>query len=146
MVVLFFGWLLRLNLEAVRRDLQPVALELERWLAGLEEASTAGGSAEAPLAPPHARGAERHSPAHGRMKDMRFIEARYEEGLLRPETPLALTPGERVALVVVRQPDPRRWDLDRLGKSSEKEDRTLSEQGLGEWAEALDQEDESGGR
>jgi predicted DNA-binding antitoxin AbrB/MazE fold protein len=28
---------------------------------------------------------------------MRLIEARYEEGLLKPEKPLALTPGERVA-------------------------------------------------
>jgi hypothetical protein len=42
-VVLFFGWLLRLNLEAVRRDLRPVARELESWLADLDEASTAGG-------------------------------------------------------------------------------------------------------
>jgi len=48
---------------------------------------------------------------------MRVIKARYEEGLLRPETPLALTPGERVALIVVRQPDPRRWNLERLAKS-----------------------------
>ena len=43
---------------------------------------------------------------------MRFIEARYEEGLLKPEAPLALTPGERVALIVVHHPDPRRWDRD----------------------------------
>jgi predicted DNA-binding antitoxin AbrB/MazE fold protein len=76
---------------------------------------------------------------------MRLIEARYEEGLLKPETPLALTPGERVALVVVRHPDPKRWNLDRLAKSGEREDRALAEQGLGEWADALDREDESGG-
>jgi hypothetical protein len=42
-VVLFFGRLLWLNLEAVRRDLRPVARELESWLADLDEASTAGG-------------------------------------------------------------------------------------------------------
>ena len=68
---------------------------------------------------------------------MRFIEARYEEGLLRPEAPLTLTPGERVALIVVRHPDPRRWDLARLGKIGTDEDRKLAEQGLAEWADAL---------
>lgn len=72
---------------------------------------------------------------------MRLIEARYEEGLLKPETPLTLRPGERVALIVVRQPDPQRWDLDRLGQSSAGEDLKLAEQGLGEWADALDRED-----
>lgn len=56
---------------------------------------------------------------------MRLIEARYEEGLLRPETPLPLTPGERVALIVVRHPDPRRWDLERLAKGGAGEDRAL---------------------
>lgn len=76
---------------------------------------------------------------------MRFIEARYEEGLLKPEKPLALTPGERVALVVVRHPDPKRWDLDRLARGGEREDRALAEQGLAEWADALDREDQSGG-
>jgi len=77
---------------------------------------------------------------------MRLIEARFEDGLLRPETPLALAPGERVALIVVRQPDPRRWDLDRLARTGEMEDRELAEQGLAEWAEALDREDRAGGR
>ena len=73
---------------------------------------------------------------------MRFIEARYEEGLLKPEKPLALTPGERVALIVVRHPDPKRWDLKRLAKSGA-EDQTLAEQGLAQWADALDREDHS---
>jgi predicted DNA-binding antitoxin AbrB/MazE fold protein len=75
------------------------------------------------------------------MGTMRVIEARYEGGLLKPETPLALTPGERVALIVVRRPDPRRWDLERLAKSGAGEDRVLAEQGLAEWADALDRED-----
>jgi predicted DNA-binding antitoxin AbrB/MazE fold protein len=74
---------------------------------------------------------------------MRLIEARYEGGLLKPETPLALTPGERVALIVVRHPDPTRWDLVRLAKSGAGEDRALAEQGLAEWADALDREDHS---
>lgn len=49
---------------------------------------------------------------------MRTIEARYEDGLLKPETPLALKPGERVALIVVRHPDPKRWDIDRLARTA----------------------------
>lgn len=72
---------------------------------------------------------------------MRFIEARHEEGLLKSETPLALAPGERVALIVIRHPDPKRWDLQRLAKSSETEDRLLAEYGLTEWADELDRED-----
>jgi predicted DNA-binding antitoxin AbrB/MazE fold protein len=70
---------------------------------------------------------------------MRVIEARFEEGLLRPERPLALTPGERVALIVVRHPDPRRWNLERLAKSGAGEDLALAEQGLDEWADAFRQ-------
>lgn len=73
---------------------------------------------------------------------MRTIEALYEDGLLKPETPLSLRPGERVALIVVRHPDPQRWDLDRLAKGAD-EDLALSEQGLSEWSEALDAEDRS---
>ncbi|MES1242397.1 MAG: antitoxin family protein [Acidobacteriota bacterium] len=72
---------------------------------------------------------------------MRVIEARYEGGLLKPETALPLSPGERVALIVVRHPDPARWDLKRLA-GAEEEDRELSEQGLDAWADALDAEDQ----
>lgn len=74
------------------------------------------------------------------MTFMRPIEARYENGLLKPETPLTLRPGERVALIVVRRPDPKRWDLERLAKSGADEELALSEQGLAEWADALDAE------
>ena len=38
---------------------------------------------------------------------------------------------------------PRRWDLDRLAKIGTGEDRELAEQGLAEWADALDREDHS---
>ena len=72
---------------------------------------------------------------------MRMIEAHYEEGLLKPETPLALRQGERVALIVVRHPDPKRWNLERLARSEVQEDMALAEQGLGDWADALDRED-----
>ena len=43
-VVAFYGWLLHLNLRAVRRDLQPVARELESWLASLDQPSLDGAS------------------------------------------------------------------------------------------------------
>jgi predicted DNA-binding antitoxin AbrB/MazE fold protein len=72
---------------------------------------------------------------------MRTIEALYEDGLLKPETPLALKPGERVGLIVVRHPDPRRWDLERLAKSRTGEEQDLAERGLAQWADALDAED-----
>lgn len=75
---------------------------------------------------------------------MRWIEARYEEGLLKPERPLALRPGEHVTLVVIRHPDPKRWNLDRLVSSGGREDRALAEQGLAEWVDALDRSSSGG--
>ncbi len=72
---------------------------------------------------------------------MRRVEARYENGLLKPIEPLALRPGERVSLIIVRRADPKRWDLDRLAKSGTAEETALSEQGLADWAAKLDQED-----
>lgn len=71
---------------------------------------------------------------------MRPIEAHYENGLLRPSTPLALRPGERVALVVMRHPDPSRWDMDRFVGLAD-EDEALASAGLADWARALDHED-----
>lgn len=53
---------------------------------------------------------------------------------------LALRPGERVGIVVVRRPDPARWDIARLSKRNHDEDR-LAESGLGEWGTALNRED-----
>jgi predicted DNA-binding antitoxin AbrB/MazE fold protein len=72
---------------------------------------------------------------------MRPVEALYDGGLLKPTTPLALRPGERVGLIVLRLPDPSRWDLDRLARHGMAEDLVLAEQGLVEWADALDAED-----
>jgi predicted DNA-binding antitoxin AbrB/MazE fold protein len=71
---------------------------------------------------------------------MRPIEAHYENGLLRPSAPLALRPGERVALVVMRHPDPSRWDMNRLAGLAG-EDEALASAGLADWARALDDED-----
>jgi len=72
---------------------------------------------------------------------MRVIEARYEQGSLKPTEPLALRAGETVGLILVRRPDPKRWNLDRLRKNTTVEDTALAEQGLAEWAATLDQED-----
>jgi predicted DNA-binding antitoxin AbrB/MazE fold protein len=72
---------------------------------------------------------------------MRLVEACYEGGLLKPSGPLALRSGERVGLIVVRRPDPKRWDLERLAAKASDEESALTEEGLADWAEALDQED-----
>ena len=69
---------------------------------------------------------------------VRLVEAQYENGVLRPVERLGLRPGERVNLMVMRRPDPRRWDLARLSSSSNEEDLSLSEQGLAGWADSLD--------
>lgn len=72
---------------------------------------------------------------------MRVIEACYEGGLLRPTEPLVLRPGEYVRLIVVRRPDPKRWNIQALATGGRDEDLSLAEQGLGDWAETLDRED-----
>ena len=69
---------------------------------------------------------------------MRLVEAQYEDGVLRPVERLGLRSGERVNLMVLRRPDPRRWDLARLSSTSNQEDLSLSEQGVAEWANSLD--------
>jgi predicted DNA-binding antitoxin AbrB/MazE fold protein len=71
---------------------------------------------------------------------MRPVEARYEEGLLKPAQPLKLREGESVGLIVVRRPDPARWDLKRLAKGAS-EDEALAATGLDAWADALEAED-----
>jgi predicted DNA-binding antitoxin AbrB/MazE fold protein len=70
----------------------------------------------------------------------RPVEALYEDGFLRPAKPLNLRSGERVGLIVVRRPDPARWDLTRLGAHPD-EDAELAAAGLDDWADALDRED-----
>lgn len=68
------------------------------------------------------------------------IDALYENGVLRPTSPLALQSGERVALIVVRRSEAARWDAARLAAHPD-EDQALAEAGLEEWAAALDRED-----
>lgn len=77
-----------------------------------------------------------------RLAVVKALVAQYENGVLRPSEQLALRPGERVNIIVIRRPDRRRWDLARLSRSSE-EESALSEQGLSEWAANLDAEDRS---
>jgi len=48
-----------------------------------------------------------------------------------------LRQGEKVRLILQREPDPARWDLERL-RSTTTEDRDLAEAGLEAWADALD--------
>ena len=69
---------------------------------------------------------------------MRVVQAQYEDGVLRPAERLGLRPGEQVSLIVVRRPDPSRWDLARLANTANGEDAGLAEQGLAEWAGELD--------
>jgi predicted DNA-binding antitoxin AbrB/MazE fold protein len=76
--------------------------------------------------------------AHATIVVVRVVEAQYENGVLRPVEDLGLRPGERVNLMVMRYPDPRRWDLARLSSTSNQEDVSLSEQGLADWADSLD--------
>jgi predicted DNA-binding antitoxin AbrB/MazE fold protein len=71
---------------------------------------------------------------------MDFIEAEFDNGVLRPIHRLSLRPGERVSLVVLRRPDPARWDLGRLSKGAADEEK-LGVAGIGDWADALDRED-----
>jgi len=74
------------------------------------------------------------------MQNMRAIEAQFEDGSLKPTEPLPLRPGERVRLIVLRRPDPKRWDLHKLAATTD-EDLELTEAGLDWWAEQLDSED-----
>jgi hypothetical protein len=67
-----------------------------------------------------------------------LVEAHYENGVLRPAERLGLRPGERVKLIVMRQPDPGRWDLARSATTGNGDDLTLAEQGLAEWASSLE--------
>ena len=76
-----------------------------------------------------------------RAMESRVVEAEYEKGVLKPITPLALRSGERVQLIVIRQPDPKRWDLSRLAQRPAADEADLTKQGLEGWTANLDAED-----
>jgi len=71
----------------------------------------------------------------------RVVEAEFEKGMFKPSTPLALRPGERVHLIVMRQPDPKRSDLSRLAPSPAADAAVLAAQGREGWTANLDAED-----
>ncbi len=73
---------------------------------------------------------------------MATVEADFEDGVLRPTKPLLLRKGERVRLLVLRKPDPARWDLERLASIS-KDDIDLAEAGMDSWAQSLDELDQA---
>jgi len=75
------------------------------------------------------------------MMVVKSLEAQYDHGVLRPSEKLALRPGERVNIIVIRRPDQSRWDLARIARKSGDE-VNLTEQGLVEWAKELDAEEE----
>jgi predicted DNA-binding antitoxin AbrB/MazE fold protein len=72
---------------------------------------------------------------------VRPVEAHYEDCVLRPMERLAVRPGERVQLIVVRRPDPSRWNVDKLATTVNGEDLALAEESLADWAEKLEGED-----
>lgn len=71
---------------------------------------------------------------------MRSVEARFEDGVLKPTEDLDLRPGERVRVLVLRRSDSSRWDMKRLAGVPD-EDVELASTGLDGWADALDAED-----
>ena len=74
---------------------------------------------------------------------VKLVEALYDDGVLRPTERLGLRPGERVNLIVVRRPDPSRWELARLAKTANGDDLALAEEGLAHWASDLDSTERS---
>jgi predicted DNA-binding antitoxin AbrB/MazE fold protein len=77
----------------------------------------------------------------GSIAIVQAVDARYDSGVLTPAKPLSLRPGEWVSLIVVRRPDARRWNLERLAAGGGNGDAELAEQGLDAWGTALDNED-----
>jgi predicted DNA-binding antitoxin AbrB/MazE fold protein len=60
---------------------------------------------------------------------MKAVEASYENGLLKPAKPLQLNEGEHVRIIVVRLPDPSRWNLDKIAAVAGQEDALLASAG-----------------
>lgn len=54
---------------------------------------------------------------------------------------LPLRAGEQVRVIVLRPPDPKRWNLERFSKLGKEEDLALSQEGIAQWCEELDRED-----
>ena len=78
------------------------------------------------------------------MGSMKTFEVRYEDGVLKPAKPLPLTPGENIAVILVRPDDPRLKNLERFVATHAEELDYLTEAGLQEWVEMLDKIDKEG--
>lgn len=85
----------------------------------------------------------RPPPRHANIQAVKLVEAQFENGVLRPDEQLHLRSGERVSLMIIQKPDPRRWNLAALADSGGADDLALAEQGLAEWVEALEEKDRS---
>ena len=77
---------------------------------------------------------------YARLRARPTVEARYENGFLKPTGPLKHRQGEKVAVIVLRHPDPTRRDMKRIAADSA-EDETLAASGLDSQVDALDSED-----
>lgn len=71
---------------------------------------------------------------------MRPVEARYYNGFLKPAQPRKRRQPEKVAVVLIRHPDPARWDVERLAVGRA-EDEALASANLDAWVDALDADD-----
>ena len=73
--------------------------------------------------------------SEGRLASLRFLVFR-KKGRRPQRRRSALR-----SLIVMRQPDPKRWDLSRLAQSPAVDEAVLAEQGLEGWAANLHAED-----
>ena len=78
---------------------------------------------------------------HDTIMVVKLVEADYENGVFRPAERLSLRSGERVNLIVLRRPDPARWNLERIAETDSSDDLPLAQEGLDDWASTLDAED-----
>ena len=69
------------------------------------------------------------------------FEATFREGVLCPDRPLRLEPGQRVTVTVRGAAVASRWDFSRLGVAPSAEEAALTNLGIDDWATALAAED-----
>ena len=75
-----------------------------------------------------------------RMETSTF-EATFREGVLCPDRPLRLEPGQRVTVTVRPATVASRWDFGRLGLPATRDEEALTSLGMDDWAASLDAED-----
>jgi predicted DNA-binding antitoxin AbrB/MazE fold protein len=70
----------------------------------------------------------------------------FEDGVLKPDEPLPLAPGQSVQVMLLSPPDPDRWKRWEAAPFQTDEEKWLTESGMEEWAEMLDKEDRGAAR